>query len=81
MSTQYRETAEQLFDRIRPEFDVVDVDSLPVEVREVLWMAQTADVPKASNDYKRLLTLREDGVIDDDETRALIIYLGKKRHE
>ena len=70
-----------MFERIKPEFDAVDIDSLSVEVREVLWMAQTVDVPKASDDYKRLLTLREDGVIDDDETRALIVYLGEKRHE
>jgi len=70
-----------LFERIKPEFDAVDIDSLSVEVRKVLWMAQTVDVPQASDDYKRLLTLREDGVIDDDEIRALIVYLGKKRHE
>lgn len=70
-----------MFERIKPEFDAVDIDSLSVEVRKVLWMAQTVDVPKASDDYKRLLTLREDGVIDDDETRALIVYLGEKRHE
>ena len=74
-------TVEQLFDRIKPEFDAVDVDSLSVEVRETLWMAQTVDVPEASDDYKRLLTLLEAGVIDDDETRALIVYLAKKRHE
>ena len=44
-------------------------------------MAQTVDVPEASDDFKRLLTLLEAGVIDDDETRALIVYLAKKRHE
>jgi len=74
-------TAEQLFERIKPEFDAVDVDNLSTEVREVLWMAQTVDVPTASEDYKRLVTLLENEVITDEETRVLIVYLAKKRHE
>ena len=70
-----------MFDRIKPEFDAVDVDHLSTEVREVLWMAQTVDVPTASEDYKRLVTLLENEVITDEETRVLIVYLAKKRHE
>jgi hypothetical protein len=70
-----------LFARIKPEFDAVDTESLSVEVRKILWMAQTVDVPEASEDFKRLITLKENGVIDDDETRDLILYLVNKRHE
>ena len=80
-------TAEQLFERIKPEFDAVDVDNLSTEVREVLWMAQTVDVPTASEDYKRLVTLLENEVITHDnevithdEVRVLILYLAKLRH-
>ena len=69
-----------MFDRIKPEFDAVDVDNLSTEVRKMLWMTQTVDIPTASDDYKCLLTLREDGVIDDEEARVLIIYLIDKRH-
>lgn len=72
--------AEKLFERIKPEFDAVDVDNLSTEVREVLWMAQTVDVPTASEDYKRLVTLLENEVITDDEVRVLILYLAKLRH-
>ena len=74
-------TAEQLFERIKPEFDAVDVGSLSVEVCEVISMSRTADVPEASDDYKRLLTLLEECVIDDDEARVLIVYLAKRRHK
>lgn len=70
-----------MFARIKPEFDAVDTESLSVEVRKILWMAQTVDVPEASEDFKRLITLKENGVIDDDETRDLILYLVNKRHE
>ena len=69
-----------MFDRIKPEFDAVDVDNLSTEVREVLWMAQTVDVPTASEDYKRLVTLLENEVITDDEVRVLILHLAKLRH-
>ena len=72
--------AEKLFERIKPEFDAVDVDNLSTEVREVLWMAQTVDVPTASEDYKRLVTLLENEVITDDEVRVLILYLAHLRH-
>ena len=72
--------AEKLFERIKPEFDAVDVDNLSTEVREVLWMAQTVDVPTASEDYKRLVTLLENEVITHDEVRVLILYLAKLRH-
>ena len=72
--------AEKLFERIKPEFDAVDVDNLSTEVREVLWMAQTVDVPTASEDYKRLVTLLENEVITDDEVRVLILHLAKLRH-
>ena len=72
--------AEKLFERIKPESDAVDVDNLSTEVREVLWMAQTVDVPTASEDYKRLVTLLENEVITHDEVRVLILYLAKLRH-
>ena len=72
--------AEKVFERIKPESDAVEVDNLSTEVREVLWMAQTVDVPTASEDYKRLVTLLENEVITHDEVRVLILYLAKLRH-
>lgn len=73
-------TVEQLFERIKPEFDAADVVDLSVEVREVIYETEISGTT-ASDDFKRLVTLLEDGVIDDDEARELIVYLSEKRHE
>ena len=76
---EINETPEQLFERIKPAFDAVDINNLPLEVREVIYETEISGTT-ASDDFKRLVTLLEDDVIDDDETRVLIIYLNDKRH-
>ena len=73
------ETAEELFQRIKPQFDAVDIDNLSIEVREVIYETEISGTT-ASDDFKRLVTLLEDEVINDDETRVLIMYLNDKRH-
>jgi len=73
------ETPEQLFERIKPAFDAVDLDDLSVEVRKTIYMTEISGT-RASDDFKRLVTLLEDEVITDDETRVLIMFLINKRY-
>jgi len=73
------ETPEQLFERIKPEFDAVDLDDLSLGVRKTIYMTEISGTP-ASDDFKRLVTLKKSGLIDSDETRVLIMFLINKRH-
>lgn len=73
------ENLEQLFERIKPAFDAVDLDNLSTGVRKTIYQTEISGTA-ASDDFKRLVTLLEEEVINDDETRALIMYLINKRH-
>jgi len=73
------ETPEQLFERIQPAFDAVDLDNLSDAVLNAVYMTEISGTP-ASDDFKRLIALKKDDVIDSEETRMLIIYLFNKRH-
>lgn len=76
---EIKETAEQLFERIKPAFIAVDIDHLSDEVLDVIYMTELSGTP-ASDDFKRLMTLKKDGLIDSDEARVLIVHLAKIRH-
>ena len=68
------ETPQDLFERIRPLYDAVDIDNLSESTKDLISTSELSGT-EVKERGKRLFELLSTDVITGDECRALILHL------
>jgi len=71
------ETPDELFDRIKPQFDAVGVDNLTKETSDACGMAELSGNP-FPDAGKRLMSLLHNGTITGDQYDDLVLVLANR---